>query len=368
MDNNNKIKYTMIENGIEFIEEATKRILENEKLDREKLDSNQRYKKDKNIKHALINLSSGIELIFKHKLFLENWVYIFKDMNKASKKSFEKGDFISTDSKQNIDRLNNFCGIEIDKKDKEELEKLRNLRNKFEHFEIDKNSTYLEMVIRHGVKFSIKFITDFFNVDTFEDKLKISIEEIKNNLMYMDEYDKERRKLLERQYFKFDKYECPECYEKFFLSEKNEEYECKFCGFKYEENTKIKIVNCFNPLCIGDYLIIKENEIYCSFCYKSEYLNELGYCEECQENYLKFEEGELSGKCIICSKEYKNEDVVRCNCCGKVIDPISVETCIKCTTKLLEGPNYEKNLKTCPSCGEVKQLSEFNGDKCNNCD
>ena len=73
--------YSLLENGLDFILDATQKLLE---LNDSDLDNrcNQRL-----IKYALLHLSAGIELVFKYRLFKEHWTYVFADMNKANKKN-----------------------------------------------------------------------------------------------------------------------------------------------------------------------------------------------------------------------------------------------------------------------------------------
>jgi len=42
------------------------------------------------IKYSLLHLSSGIELVLKHRLLQEHWTYVFTDMNKAKKKRYNR--------------------------------------------------------------------------------------------------------------------------------------------------------------------------------------------------------------------------------------------------------------------------------------
>lgn len=82
----------MLENGMDFIISG---ILHLQKAESENVEENIQGRE---LKYALLHLSSGIELVFKSRLNIEHWTYIFEDMNKASKKSYKDGSLKTADS------------------------------------------------------------------------------------------------------------------------------------------------------------------------------------------------------------------------------------------------------------------------------
>ena len=91
-------------------------------------------------KYAVLNLSSGVELIFKERLKNEHWSLLFEDVNKANKIHLLSGDFKSVNSLTARTRLIEICEIDLKKIDsKNHLNTLRLKRNKIEHFAIKEN-------------------------------------------------------------------------------------------------------------------------------------------------------------------------------------------------------------------------------------
>ena len=92
------MQYSMLENGMDFILSGIEYL---QRAEQENIEENFR---DKELKYALLHLSSGIELVFKSRLNIEHWTYIFEDMNGASKKKYEDGSLKTVDSNTAIDR------------------------------------------------------------------------------------------------------------------------------------------------------------------------------------------------------------------------------------------------------------------------
>ena len=91
----------------------------------------------------MLHLSAGIELVFKSRLDIEHWTYIFDDMNHASRNKYTDGSLKTVDSNTAIERLENLCGYVFAEKQKVQLKRLRETRNRFEHGAIDNNMELL---------------------------------------------------------------------------------------------------------------------------------------------------------------------------------------------------------------------------------
>lgn len=147
-----KVQYTMLENGMDFIISGISY------LQRAELKNEEENIQGRELKYALLHLSSGIELVFKSRLYIEHWTYIFEDMNKASKKSYEDGSLKTVDSNTAIDRLERLCGYSFDEKQKDHLKKLREARNRFEHGYINNNPRAIESIINKAVEVIADFL------------------------------------------------------------------------------------------------------------------------------------------------------------------------------------------------------------------
>ena len=63
----------------------------------------------------MLHLSAGIELVFKSRLDIEHWTYIFDDMNHASRNKYTDGSLKTVDSNTAIERLVNLVSPDYNK-------------------------------------------------------------------------------------------------------------------------------------------------------------------------------------------------------------------------------------------------------------
>jgi hypothetical protein len=74
--------------------------------------------RSRSVRYSLLYLYTGTELIFRARLYAENWTYIFLDMDEADKERLSSGNYRSVDFPGCIDRLERLCGIRISAEDK----------------------------------------------------------------------------------------------------------------------------------------------------------------------------------------------------------------------------------------------------------
>jgi hypothetical protein len=144
-----KVKFDLLENGLDFISEAVIEI--NKSSDHKRL------------KYSLIHLSSGIELIFKEVLRNKDWRLLFQELKDASADKLESGDFESIKFKKLIPRLESECKINFSENDKELIEEIRIKRNKIEHFKMNERVSSVRGLCSKTLKFIIPFINQ--NID-----------------------------------------------------------------------------------------------------------------------------------------------------------------------------------------------------------
>lgn len=111
---------SMLENGLDFILDAAN-LLKNAE------DASDAEEKEKALKYSMLHLSSGIELMMKFRLYIDNWTYIFADMNKADKHKLNSGDLITVDYERCIERLYSLCNVKISDNNKRYFSKTRRL-------------------------------------------------------------------------------------------------------------------------------------------------------------------------------------------------------------------------------------------------
>lgn len=268
-----KLEFDLLENGFDFILSAIKMINDNS---------------DKNsTKYALLNLSSGIELVFKERLKNEHWSLLFEDVNKANKKILASGDFKSVNSMTVRARLEEICEIDLKEIDpKNHLNNLRLKRNKIEHFAIKENIESLKGLLANVLFAIIKFIDDELEESKFSDQQLSLFSRIKTHSIKFEQYANIRLKFIEPEVevwaYVFD---CPDCfYETMAIA--NDGLECLFCGslpdpeFMAQEwgDSQLKCPKC-NCYAITQY----DGEQVCLNC--GESYNDLRNCEECGETF-----------------------------------------------------------------------------------
>lgn len=311
---------TMLENGLEFIIDSVKKL-----KSLEKHNCNNEISK---VKYSLLHLSSGIELILKHRLYIEHWTYIFSDMNKASKDALNDGSFQSIEYSKSIERLERLCSITIEKKDKEAFENLRKCRNQMEHFTIKVNITYITACTNKALTAITNFITNNYSdfsepPITAPDDVSSGLTKNESELINMliketsklkEHYDdalKVARAKAENETLLDELVNCPLCKESMLkcgYTDKGECY-CFFCSY-IENGTKAvkQYLNEIEHLC--EYEIIKDGGEYPLYC-----------CPDCFEESFIFANGEY--KCFSCGIYYNEDEIKKCNECGALYTILS---------------------------------------------
>lgn len=324
------MQYSMLENGMDFILSGIEHL---QRAEQENIEENFR---DKELKYALLHLSSGIELVFKSRLNIEHWTYIFEDMNGASKKKYEDGSLKTVDSNTAIDRLERLCGYSFDENQKKRLKSLRDARNRFEHGFIDNNPKAIECIINQAVEVIVDFLGknyDEFEISSnvnvidgltarekdFYRQITIALISLKNH--HDDAVILARSRALN---ITLEEYliECPECGEKLLRhGDGNEKCECYFCGYSGVPKDVAKQY-IENVLDISEYEIVHDGGEFplytCPDCGCESMVNT-------QESYF----------CFNCGMKYTLNDLRKCNSCGELFYPFEdVSVCESCIERL----------------------------------
>jgi hypothetical protein len=120
MPKHGQVKFTLLENGMDFISSALEHLTEEASK--------------RTLKYAVLHLSAGIELVLKERLRQEHWALVFADPDKADSAAYEAGDFVSADLGSTLDRLAGICGVELEDNERRTLINFRKRRNRLEHF------------------------------------------------------------------------------------------------------------------------------------------------------------------------------------------------------------------------------------------
>lgn len=324
------MQYSMLENGMDFIISG---ILHLQKAESENVEENIQGRE---LKYALLHLSSGIELVFKSRLNIEHWTYIFEDMNKASKKGYKDGSLKTVDSNTAIDRLEKLCDYSFDEKQKMHLKKLREARNRFEHGDINNNPKAIENIINKAVKVIADFLGKNYQEFEIPSNMNLSKKltdnerklfkkltiEIKSLRDHHDDALKLAHSRATNATLEECLMECPECGEKFLrYANDSKKCECYFCGYSDEPNNVAKRY-IENVLHISEYESLHDGEDF-----------PLYTCPNCNiESLVKTNNFYF---CFKCGMRYNLDELEKCNSCGKLFYPINDElACKACIERL----------------------------------
>lgn len=313
------LEYSLLENGFDFLLCA----INNLNIARE--DTSDESARKRLLKYAMLNLSSGIELIFKHRLLEENWTYIFADMNKAKRQDLESGDFKSVDSALNIERLKNFCDISLSKKEEKTLESLRKRRNKIEHFKILESIESVEAIMCDSLSLVLTFIAQNIDLKSISEEEEELFNQIKEKTVVLEEVIEAREKVIETSAKNDGVYEnlitCPKCLKRFFLSEDGE-HQCLFC---YYSDTPYNVADAYvtNVIGLSSYYCIKNGIEYPQY-----------ECVECGKNSFVLDFEKEKAYCFNCGLILDLDYISECAECGKPIyrahDGYGMSLCSDC--------------------------------------
>lgn len=311
--NSIEFNWTMLENGLDFLDFAVNNLeqLENDNSIDE--DTQRRL-----LKYSITNMSSGIELIIKHKLFSANWTYIFSKLDDASNDKLEKGDFSSIDSDTAIKRLENLCDIKLDTSSLKKLKDFRLKRNKMEHYRLIDNYTALLILNIDVLSIVIDFIEKHITPDKMNDNENYLYGCVKEKLGSIEKFILIREEKLRLEFPDFNFMICPMCGKKW-LDSNGEFVNCRLCF--YEDSVTAAAENYIDRVMnLSRYEIGKDGGEYplypCPDCGKECFvydnlINYIGFCYSCEINE-KFDYFKFCSRCgSICSKE----DIEICNNC-----------------------------------------------------
>jgi len=319
-----EMDYTVLENGLDFVLMSVNdlSIINETGTDDEA--------KKRLMKYSLLHLSSGIELVFKHRLLQEHWTYVFADMNKAKKEALQSGEFKSADSETIIERLKNFCEIELKQDEIKDLSNLRKRRNKVEHFNLNESVLSIESSIHKSISILIKVIVEHYDLDEFTDEENELFSQIKTLLRQSQQHynDAKAIALKELEQTGMEKYvtTCPECEEEFLL--RDDGAKCIFCGYEAsgEEAARDYIENVLGiseyrtvkngdefpqyecPACENESFVfdVEKGKAICFACDYDDDVSKFSFCSHCGKPFIDTENG--IGICSICADYIFNKD------------------------------------------------------------
>ena len=330
-----QFEYTVLENGLDFILAA---IGDLSKIDESALDSKA---SKRHIKYSLLHLSSGIELVFKHKLLHGNWAYVFKDMDNAKKEHLESGDFVSVGSDVIVKRLENLCDMKFAKNDADIIGTLRRKRNYAEHISLKDDVSSLKGLIHSCITVLIKIILNHYDPGKFTDEEFDLFSEIRSSLHKLDQHYGDALAIaqneLEQSGMESEVLSCPQCLEDFLLIDSGsyDDYggaKCSSCSYDAlgEEAARDYISKVMG---------VTEHEIAAVFGGEIPLYD----CPDCSDWSLVFDEA--------------NDNAI-CFSCGLNADCAVLLTCNDCEKRFVYVQYVGDDSASCPECGEDVHYDE----------
>lgn len=215
-----KVKFDLLENGLDFITEAI-----------ETINASSNYKK---LKYALIHLCSGVELIFKEILRNKDWRLIFQEPKDATAELLQSGNFESVSFKKAIIRLESNCNIKFSIEDLKILEDFRNKRNKIEHFKVDEQVSTIRGISSKVLIIIIQLIHQKIEIEKVSPLSRKFINNLPKELSKFNIYVAEQMKTIKTKQDEnilkgLTLIKCPNCYQNtFFIDSK---LKCLFCNY-----------------------------------------------------------------------------------------------------------------------------------------
>lgn len=113
----------------------------------------------RSLKHAVANLSDGMELLLKARLEIADWKLLFSDPAQADRKRYMTGTFESIKYGEAVKRLKQSCGVRITKGQKKVIDRVRSYRNMIRHHSLRADQAVVLSIITRTYSFAIDFIT-----------------------------------------------------------------------------------------------------------------------------------------------------------------------------------------------------------------
>ncbi len=193
-------KMSMLDNALDFIDYAVSHLEDSDPDTR-------------NLKYAILHLSSGIEQLFKQCLFNKDRKLIFADQSNADEKALQSGDFYTIDFKEALKRLEANCDVKFDDRAAKIFKAIKMQRNKIEHYQLIVDKTLTVALIVKAWAIVYDFCHSY--LDVIDNAVFLGIRE---KILVHQEFIKERWIQIEEalQEAKLHHFilDCPRCFER----------------------------------------------------------------------------------------------------------------------------------------------------------
>lgn len=233
-----KVRFDLLENGLDFITEAVVAI---------NATSN-----NKKLKYSIIHLCSGVELIFKEVIRNKDWRLLFQEPKEAKLEHLQSGDFESVKFNKLIARLECECKIKFSEDDKKLLDELRIKRNKIEHFKMDEKVSAIKSLCSKTLNFLIFFIDQNIDIIKVSPTSRRYIQTLPKELAKFNSFVSMRNELIKTRFSKkvsegYILMRCPNCLQQALFNDAH--LKCLFCNYT---DTPVNLTREINRTFNGD--------------------------------------------------------------------------------------------------------------------
>lgn len=308
-----EIELDLLENGLDFINNSLKPILESE-------DENE-------LKYSVLHISSGTELVLKEILRKEHWSLIFENIDNASIQKPQNGDFQSASFETILMRLENIVDIHVSDNAKKHIRELRKKRNRIEHFAFKENEAAIKSNVSKVLLFILEIIREQLDLKNYSKKSHFLHKEILKKSKLFEEFTtltiaKLKDVFVELEQQKIKIIDCPECFHHTLPLDGT--LKCLFCGYN-DIPEKIAHAIIENIWGISEYSEVKDGGYF-----------PLEYCPECKNQALLVSDD--SFLCISCGNEWGKDELDNCNYCNQpyILNDADLGMCHDCKESRME--------------------------------
>ncbi|MEU2620333.1 hypothetical protein ABZ642_19765 [Streptomyces sp. NPDC007157] len=112
------------------------------------------------LEYAVLHIHAAAEVLFKARLQQEHWSLVFDDPRRATRRSFESGNFTSCTSSDTVTRFREIAQITLDVDDQNVLKCLGSDRNALHHYGLTHNARAVESRAGQALHFLDRFLGD----------------------------------------------------------------------------------------------------------------------------------------------------------------------------------------------------------------
>jgi hypothetical protein len=259
-----------------------------------------------NRKLGVMSLYAGAEQLLKFRLQQEHWTLVFRDVDKATKRSYTTGDFQSVGLDELLPRLQHVAGVQVESTFMDAVRTLRKVRNRGTHYNDRTTTQELSALYSRVLSGIIDFISREIKTPAHWSKERERIELLRRSLSGLKDYTDDRiadfSRRLEANEIIVGQLTCPLCEQRTLVLD--EDLLCHFCGSTYDTDRLALEYSgsVMNP--------------------QGGYVRAGDHCKKCNTSYL-FEEDER-WFCLGCKIEWPKEHYRLCEYCERLVDQVDM--------------------------------------------